>query len=135
MLFAILTISQSKCAHLKFSTGEAIVDKGKRMDRWKEHNFDLYTKTIEVSDAESALAAMEQLSVLHELDDFPTIFGLSKAIDQLTPVKAPGNMENPSDLIKQYKTGLLKYCYDILCCCWTEDELLQDVRDTKTYTL
>ncbi|XP_047482493.1 uncharacterized protein LOC125034636 [Penaeus chinensis] len=35
--------------------------------------------------SESALAAMEQLSVLHELDEMPTISELSKAIDQLAP--------------------------------------------------
>ena len=47
--------TQSKSAPLKSSSGEVIIDKGKQMDRWKEHYSDLYTRTSEVS--ESALAA------------------------------------------------------------------------------
>ena len=125
--------TQSKSAPLKSSSGELIIDKGKQMDRWKEHYSDLYTRTSEVS--ESALAAMEQLSVLHELDELPTISELNKAIDQIAPGKAPGSDEIPPDLIKQCKTVLLKPIYDILCCCWTEGEVPQDMRDTKIVTL
>ena len=103
------------------------------MDRWKEHLSDLYARTSTVS--ESALAAMEQLSILHELDDLPTVSELKKAVDQLAPGKAPGSDEIPPDLIKQCKTVLLKPLYDILCCCWAEGEVPQDMRDTKIVTL
>ncbi|XP_047490986.1 uncharacterized protein LOC125040474 [Penaeus chinensis] len=92
--------TQIKSAPLKSSSGELIVDKGKQLDRWKEHYSVLYSRQSTVS--ESALAAMEQLSVLHELDEMPTISELSKAIDQLAPGKAPGSDEIPPDLIKQY---------------------------------
>ncbi|XP_047476441.1 uncharacterized protein LOC125030447 [Penaeus chinensis] len=91
--------TQIKSAPLKSSSGELIVDKGKQLDRWKEHYSVLYSRQSTVS--ESALAAMEQLSVLHELDEMPTISELSKAIDQLAPGKAPGSDEIPPDLIKQ----------------------------------
>ncbi|XP_047472864.1 uncharacterized protein LOC125027771 [Penaeus chinensis] len=92
--------TQIKSAPLKSSSGELIVDKGKQLDRWKEHYSVLYSRQSTVS--ESAVAAMEQLGVLHELDEMPTISELSKAIDQLAPGKAPGSDEIPPDLIKQY---------------------------------
>ncbi|XP_047486851.1 uncharacterized protein LOC125037704 [Penaeus chinensis] len=125
--------TQIKSAPLKSSSGELIVDKGKQLDRWKEHYSVLYSRQSTVS--ESALAAMEQLSVLHELDEMPTISELSKAIDQLAPGKAPGSDEIPPDLIKQCQTVLLKPIYDLLCCCWAEGEVPQDMRDTKIVTL
>ena len=125
--------TQSKSAPLKSSSGELIVDKGKQMERWKEHYSDLYSRQSTVS--ESALAAMEQLSILHELDEVPTISDLKKAIDQLAPGKAPGSDEIPPDLIKQCQTVLLKPIYDLLCCCWAEGGVPQDMRDTKIVTL
>ncbi|XP_047500203.1 uncharacterized protein LOC125046469 [Penaeus chinensis] len=125
--------TQIKSAPLKSSSGELIVDKGKQMDRWKEHYSALYSRQSTVS--ESALAAMEQLSVLHELDEMPTISEPSKAIDQLAPGKAPGSDEIPPDLIKQCQTVLLKPIYDLLCCCWAEGEVPQDMSDTKIVTL
>ena len=125
--------TQSKSAPLKSSTGELIVDKGKQMDRWKEHYSDLYSRPSTFS--ESALATIEQLSVLHELDEMPTITEVNIAIDQLAPGKAPGSDQIPPDLIKQCKTVLLGPLYDLLCCCWTEGEVPQDMRDTKIVTL
>ena len=105
--------SQTKTAPLKSSSGEVIVDKGKQMDRWKEHYSELYSKPSVVS--EPAFFAIEQLSVLHELDELPTISELEKAIDQLAPGKSPGSDEIPPDLIKQCKTVLLKPIYEHLC--------------------
>lgn len=125
--------SQTKTAPLKSSSGEVIVDKGKQMDRWKEHYSELYSKPSVVS--EPAFSAIEQLSVLHELDELPTISELEKAIDQLAPGKSPGSDEIPPDLIKQCKTVLLKPIYEHLCSCWAEGEVPQDMRDTKIVTL
>ena len=125
--------SQCKSAPLKSSSGELIIDKGKQMDRWKEHYSNLYSRPSTVS--ESALSAMEQFTVMHELDELPTLSELSKAIDQLAPGKAPGSDEIPPDLIKQCQTVLLKPIYDLLCCCWAEGEVPQDMRDTKIVTL
>ena len=85
------------------------------MDRWKEHCSDLCTKPSVVS--EPALAAIEQLSVLHELDEMPTISELSDAIDKLASGKAPGNDEIPLDLIKQWQTDFFNSIYDLFCCC------------------
>ena len=85
--------------------------------------------------SEPAFSAKEQLSVLHELDELPTISELEKAIDQLAPGKSPGSDEIPPDLIKQCKTVLLKPIYEHLCSCWAEGEVPQDMRDTKIVTL
>ena len=125
--------TQSKSAPLKSSSGELIVDKGEQMGRWKEHYSDLYSRQSTVS--ESALAAMGQLSTLHELDEVPTISDLKKAIDQLAPGKAPGSDEIPPELVKQCQTVLLNPIYNLLCSCWAEGEVPQDMRDTKIVTL
>ena len=125
--------TQNKSAPLKSSSGELLVDKSEQMGRWKEHYSELYSTPSSVSD--SALANMEQLSILHELDELPTKEDLSKAIDKLAPGKAPGSDEIPPDLIKQCKTVLLEPLYDQLCKCWVEGEVPQDMRDTKIVTL
>ena len=65
----------------------------------------------------------------------PTVTEVNRAIDQLAPGKAPGSDQIPLDLIKQCKTVLLDPIYDLLCCCWTEGEVPQDMRDTKIVTL
>ena len=125
--------TQSKSAPLKSSSGEHIVDKSKQMDRWKEHNSDLCARSSNVS--ESALAAMEQLDILHELEEMTTISELSKAIGQLAPDKAPGSNEIPPDLIKQCQTVFLNPIHDFLCCCWAVGEVPLNTRDTKIATL
>ena len=125
--------SQTKSAPLKSSSGEIIVDKGKQMDRWKEHYSELYSKPSVVSN--SAFSAIEQLSVLHELDELPTISDLEKALDRLAPGKSPGEDEITPDLIKSCKTAFLKPLYDLLCICWTEGGVPQSMRDTKITTL
>ena len=43
--------SQTKSAPLKSSSGEIIVDKGKQIDRWKEHYSELYSKPSVVSNS------------------------------------------------------------------------------------
>ena len=102
------------------------------MDRWKEHYSSLYATPSTVS--ESALAAVQQREVLHELDEMPTISELSKAIDRLTPGKAPGSDEIPPDLIKKCQTALLKPGHYLLCCCWVEGSEPQHMRDSQIVT-
>lgn len=125
--------TQNKSAPLKSSTGEIIVDKGKQMERWEEHYANLYTRKSLVS--QSALDAIEQLPIMHDLDALPTIEELNTAIDKLAAGKAPGSDEIPPDLIKQCKSVLLQPLYELLCQCWAEGEVPQDMRDTKIVTL
>ena len=99
-------------------SGQLIADPHAQKERWKEHFSELYSKPSEVSN--SAFSAIEQLSVLHELDELPTISDLEKALDRLAPGKSPGEDEITPDLIKRCKTALLKPIYDLLCICWTE---------------
>ena len=89
--------TQSKSALLKSFSGQLITDKGKQMDRLKEHYSDLYIKPSVVS--VSALAAIEQLSVLHELDEISTISELINVIDKLASGKAWVSDEIPFHLV------------------------------------
>ena len=124
---------QSKTAPLKSTTGELITDKGKQMERWVEHYSDLYSRENTVSPA--ALEAIECLPIMEELDAEPTIEDLSKAIDSLASGKAPGSDGIPPDLIKHCKSTLLKPLHEILCQCWLEGSVPQDMRDAKIITL
>ncbi|XP_072179816.1 uncharacterized protein [Diadema setosum] len=69
--------------------------------------------------------------LLEELDVDPTQEELCKAVDSLTCGKAPGNNGIPPDLIKCCKNTLLLPPLDILCQCWREGTLPQDMRDAK----
>ena len=85
--------------------------------------------------APSALDAIECMPVLEELDTEPTMDELSKAIDSLAAGKAPGSDSIPPDLIKHCKTTLLQPLHAVLCQCWREGAVPQDMRDARIVTL
>ena len=125
--------TQSKTAPLKCSSGEIITDKGQQMERWVEHYSDLYSRENTVSPA--ALDVIECLPTMDELDSEPSVEELSKAIDSLASVKAPDNDGIPPELIKHCKTTLLLPLHEVLCQCWQEGAVPQDMRDSKIITL
>ena len=124
---------QNKTAPLKSSTGEDITDKGRQMEKWVEHYSDLYSRQNVVTSA--ALDATECLPTMEELDTEPTVEDLSKAIDSLAAGKAPGSDGIPPDLVKHCKTTLLLPLHEVLCQCWQEGAVPQDMRDAKIITL
>ena len=83
----------------------------------------------------SALDAVECLPTMEELDTEPTLEELSKVIDSLASGKAPGSDGISSDLIKHCKTTLLHSRHVLLCQCWQEGAVPQDMRDPKIITL
>lgn len=125
--------SQCKTAPLKSSSGEVITDRSKQMDRWVEHFFELYSTENVVTT--SALDNILSLPIMDALDAVPTVDELNKAIDSLTSGKAPGNDGIPPDLIKCCKSALLQPLHEVLCQCWEEGAVPQDMRDSKIITL
>ena len=83
----------------------------------------------------SALGAVECLPAMEELDTEPTLEELSKAIDSLASGKAPGSDGIPPDLLKHYRTTLLHSLHVLLCQCWQEGAVPQDMYDAKIITL
>lgn len=57
----------NKTALLKSKSGEIITDKGKQLDRWVEHNSEVYSH--ENADNQSAFDAIDHLSLMTELDE------------------------------------------------------------------
>lgn len=125
--------TKSKTAPLKSSTGEIISDKQQQLGRWVEHYSDLYSRRNTVTSA--ALDAIECLPIMEELDAEPTVEELSKAVDKLASRKAPGSDGIPPDLLKQCKCSLLHPLHKVLCQCWKEGAVPQDMRDAKIVTL
>ena len=78
---------QSRIAPLKSSTGDAIKDKSKQMERWVEHYSKLYSRVNVVS--EEALMTIESLSIMDELHSEPTLEEIYQVLDQLSSGKAP----------------------------------------------
>ena len=124
---------QSKTPPLKSATGEVITDQGWQMERWVEHYSDLYSRENTVTP--SALGAIKCMPIMEELDAEPTMDKLSKVIDSLATGKAPGSNNIPPDLIKHCKTTLLHLLHEVLCQCWREGAVPQDMRDAKIITL
>jgi len=83
----------------------------------------------------AALDTIEQLPTMDELDAEPTTEELSNAIDSLSSGKAPDSDGIPSDLIKHFKTTQLLPLHEVLCQCWQEDAVPQDMRDATIVTL
>jgi len=122
-----------KTAPLKSKTGEVITDRDKQMGRWVEHYLELYARENSVT--QDALDAIEELPILEELDSEPTMEELSKAIDALACGKAPGEDSIPPEIIKCGKPALLGPLHELLCLCWREGKVPQDMRDAKIITL
>ena len=120
-------------APLRSSTAEVITDRGHQLERWVEHYSDIYSRENIVSP--SALDAVECLPTMEEPGTEPTLEELSKAIDSLASSKAPGGDRIPPDLLKLCKTTLLHSLHVLLCQCWQEGAVPQDMRDTKIITL
>ena len=66
---------------------------------------------------------------MEELDTEPTSEELSKASD------SPWQQRDPLDLMKHCKTTLLHSLHVLLCQCWQERAVPQDMRDAKIITL
>ena len=123
----------TKSVPLKTKSGENITDKKKQMERWVEHYFELYSTENVVADA--VLDAICQLPVMQELDEKPTEEELRKAIDCLSTGKAPGEDGIPGEVIKAGKEELIEDLHELLCLCWKEGSVPQDMRDAKIVTL
>lgn len=122
-----------RTAPLKSATGETITDREQQMKRWVEHYSELYARETVVTEA--ALNTIDDMPVMEELDQVPTLQELSKAIDMLPSGKAPGSDGIPPDVIKSGKSALLQPLYDLLCLCWKEGAVPQDMRDASIVTL
>ena len=81
--------SATKTAPLKSASDTIITERGKQMERWAEHYQELYSRENRVTS--EAIENTDQLPVLEELDNRPSVEELSKAIDSLASGKAPGN--------------------------------------------
>ena len=103
------------------------------MARWVGQYLDLYSTENSVS--RKALDTIEDLPVLEELDTNPTIEELNKAIDALSSGKAPGEDGIPPEIIRCGKPALLKPLHEVLCTCWNECKVPQDMSDAKIITL
>ena len=117
-----------KTAPLKSSTGETITDRSKQVDRWAEHYQDLYLRESVVTEA--ALNSIPSLPVMEELGTPPTKEELSKARG-----KAPGGDGIPAEVLQCAKSTLLHHLYELLCQCWEEGYVPQDMRDANIVTL
>ena len=72
---------------------------------------------------------------MEELDNPPTMEELSKAIDRLTCGKATGSDEIPPEVLKNGKPALQQPLHDLLCLCWEQGYIPQDMRDANIVTL
>ena len=120
-------------APLKANSGEVISDKSKQLQRWVEHYLELYSTQNIVTDAASN--ALLGLPVMEELDETPTLEELCKAIDILTCGKAPGRDSMSPEVLKRGKSSILQPFYELLCQCWVNGHIPQDMRCKHSHPL
>ncbi|XP_067911760.1 protein-lysine N-methyltransferase EEF2KMT isoform X1 [Heterodontus francisci] len=120
-----------KIAPFKSKSGDIITDQRKQMDRWVEHYLELYRENV----TETALNAAQSLPVMDELDIQPTKSELSDATDSLASGKAPGKDDITPEIIKSAKPAILPALYELLCLCWDEGAVPQDMRDANIINL
>ena len=125
--------TSKKTAPLKSSTGVVLQDREKQMERWVEHYSDLYARETQVT--EEAMAAVETLPTLHELDSEPTEHELHRALDALSAGKAPRQDSTTAEVQKRCKGLLLGKLNRIVCMCWRVGEVPQNMRDANVISL
>ena len=126
-------VSIRTTAPLKSKSGETITDRAKQMSRWVEHYLELYSRQNIIT--QGALDSIQNLPVLDDLDSEPTKEDLSKAIKDLANGKAAGVDCIPPEIIKCGEPTLLEPLHKLLCLCWREGHLPQDMRNAKIVTL
>jgi len=99
------------------------------MEKYVEHYFDLYSRQNVVTTV--ALDVIECLPVMEEVDTEPTTGGHQ----QLGLRESLRQQQDPPDLTKHYATTLLFSLHEVLCQCWKEGAVPQDMRDAKFITL
>ena len=110
-----------------------ITDKKEQMKRWAEHYQELYSRLNTVTDA---AVNISKLPTMHELDRPPSLEELQKAIDSLACNKAPGKDGISPEVIKISKNNtLVNHLHKLLCHCWDEGTIPQDMRDANIVTL
>lgn len=72
---------------------------------------------------------------MQELDTPPTLEELSKAIDSLACGKALGKDGIPPKVLKQGKQTILQPLHKLLCLCWDQGFIPQDIRNANIVTL
>ena len=117
-----------KAAPLKSKTGEVITDQSMQLQRWVEHYLELYSTQNIITD--TALSALPGLPVI-ELDNTPTLEELSIAIDGLACGKAPGKAVILLEVLKHGKQTILQPLHELLCLCWEQGHIPQDMRDAN----
>ena len=123
----------NRVAPLKAKDGTIIQDRAAQMERWAEYYEDLYQTENIVSP--SVLASIPTLTEMEDLDVPPTQNELSLAIDMLARGKAPGNDCIPAEVLQAGKAALLEPLHSLLCRCWEEGTVPQDLRDANIVTL
>ena len=98
-----------------------------------KHYSELYLRETVVTDA--ALNSINPLPIMDKLEAEPTIEELDKAIDALSNGKAPSSNGIPPEVIKSGKSALFEPLHDLLCLCWKERAVPQDMRDATIITL
>ena len=83
----------------------------------------------------AALDGIDCLPTMDELDSEPLVEELSQVIDSLASGKAPGNEGIPPDLTKHGKATIMLPLHEVICQCWQQGAVPQDMRDSKIITL
>ena len=123
----------TKCARLKSSNGEIIQDNTKQLERWVQHYYQLYYREYLVS--ATALDQIERLLNMPELDNASTLEELLCAIKDISSDKAPGSDGIPAKVFKCGGDQLHIVLYQLLCKCWEEGAVPQEMRDSFITTL
>ncbi|XP_069161741.1 uncharacterized protein [Procambarus clarkii] len=125
--------TQNRTAPLKSATGEIIKDRDQQMNRWVEHYSELYSRKHLVS--VEALDAIKCLPIMEELDLEPTVEEVEKAVDSLSSGKALGDDEIPPEVLKCARGTLKTELHELLCQCWREGSVAQDMRCKHHHSL
>ncbi|XP_069187165.1 uncharacterized protein [Procambarus clarkii] len=124
--------TQNRTASLKSVTREIIKDSDQQINHWVEHYSKLNSRENLVS--VEALNAIECLPIIKKFDLDPTVEEVKNALDSLSSGKAPVDNGIPPQVLKCAHGTLKTEFQELLCQCWREGSVPQDMRDANIIT-
>ena len=100
--------------HLKSGSGDMIMNRGQRMDKWSEHYQDLYSPENTV--AVTAVEGTKILPAIEELDVSPSVDEPSKDVDSLACGRPQAMMASLRKLLRLADVPLFATTY--ISTCW-----------------
>ena len=126
--------SKAAIAPLKSKDGKELhKDSNSIQKRWVEHYSELLNRPSSVD--MDTVNLVEQLPIVQELEDMPTLSEVSDAIKKLNSGKSPGLDGIPAEILKACGNRMAELVHDLIQRCWRTESVPKEWIDATLVSL